>query len=373
LPTDLGGYGLQRTMVHADWRIGGVLRLFGQLANALEEGRTPGPRPTDVDTIRLHQAFLELGHSAAAGRVWTRVGRQELVFGGSRTFATRDPANVRRSFDAVRGGFAGPRASVDLFWGREVKTRPGFFDDQPDSSRYTWGAFGTLTLRPSSVWLDGYLFRDHRDAARFAQGTAPANRWTAGSVSRGRHGRWEWNVEAVYQWGRSGSAPINAYVGIVDVSYTFDARWRPRLALRGSQSSGDRDPTDPALQSLDSLYPRGFVLSGVPVGPVNLTNVHPTLDLQLTRRLSAYVDVDVFWRTRNTDGIYDAAGQLVRTAFSTSARYIGLQPWGEVDWFIGPYLHAELAYAHIFPGPAIAESGPGLAMNYLLVSTTFTF
>ena len=38
-----------------------------------------------------------------------------------------------------------------------------------------------------------------------------------------------------------------------------------------------------------------------------------------------------------------------------------------------PYMHAELAYAHFFPGPAITQSGPGLAMNYLSASTTFTF
>ena len=107
--------------------------------------------------------------------------------------------------------------------------------------------------------------------------------------------------------------------------------------------------------------------------PVNLTNVHPTLDLQLTHRLSAFVDVDVFWRTRNTDGIYATDGELVRAAFSTPSRYVGAQPWGELDWFIGPYLRAEVAYGHFFPDTAITDSGPGLAMNYVLVSTTFTF
>jgi hypothetical protein len=32
-----------------------------------------------------------------------------------------------------------------------------------------------------------------------------------------------------------------------------------------------------------------------------------------------------------------------------------------------------VAYAHFFPGAAITTSGPALAMNYLLVSTTLTF
>jgi len=373
LPTDRSGYELARLMLHADWRLGRRLRLFGQLASAQEAGRTGGARPTDVDTLDVRQAFVEFTQPIAPGRLWARVGRQELAVGGTRLFAIRDPANVRRSFDAVRGGFAGQRVAVDLFWGRQVLVSPGLFDDPRDSTRYTCGAFGTVTLRRAQAWLDVYLFRDHRDLAPFAQGTAPANRWTAGAVSRGRRGQWEWNVEGLYQWGRFGTAPINAYDGILDVAYTFRTLWQPRLALRGSQSSGDRNPSDPALQSLDPLYPRAVALSGAPVGPVNLTNVHPGLDLQLSRRLSTYVDLDVFWRTRNTDGIYDAGGGLIHTAFSTPARYIGMQPGWELDWYIGPYVHAELAYAHFFPGPAITQSGPGLAMNYVLASTTFTF
>ena len=373
LPSDLSGYALQRLMLHADWRIGLRVRVFGQLASALEQGRTGGPRPSDIDTLRLHQAFCELTQHTSVGRLWGRVGRQELVFGGSRTFATRDPANVRRSFDALRAGWAGRRIAVETFWGREVRVSRGVFDDARDSTRHTWGAFTTVTLRPNSYWMDAYLFHDHRDSARFAQGTAPATAWTAGAVSRGRHGRWEWSLEGRYQWGRFGSAPISAYMAIWDLAYTFPDRWRPRLTLRGSHSSGDRDPRDPALQSLVPLYPRGIGLSGVPVGPVNLTNVHPTLDLQLTHRLSAYVDVDVFWRTRNTDGIYDAAGQLVRPALSTPSRYIGVEPWVELDWFIGPFVRAKVAYGHFFSGAAITQSGPGQAMNYSLVSTTFTF
>ncbi len=89
--------------------------------------------------------------------------------------------------------------------------------------------------------------------------------------------------------------------------------------------------------------------------------------------MSAYVDADVFWRTRGTDGIYDAAGLLVRPALSTASRYIGVQPWGQLDWYIGPYVRAELAYAHFFPGAAITQSGPALGMNYFLAAATFTF
>src|SRR5260370_10373512 len=111
-------------MVHGGWGMGRVVGVFGQPASSLEQGRTRGPGPTDVDTLRLHQAFLEGAQTTGAGRLWGRVGRQELIFGGSRTFSPRDPANVRRSFDAVRGGWVGRRAALDGFWGRQVQVGP---------------------------------------------------------------------------------------------------------------------------------------------------------------------------------------------------------------------------------------------------------
>src|SRR5260370_1393697 len=246
-----------------------TLALIGVVALTAETGRAQTPRPDPAGPfrpVRFDENYSYLRDSVRHG--W----RQEPLFGGSRTFSPRDPANVRRSFEAVRGGWVGRRVALDGFWGRQVRVGPGVFSDPRDSTRFTWGAFGTVTLEPTHLWLDAYLFRDHRDAARFAQGTAPTNRWAAGAVSRGRRGQWEWNVEAMYQWGRFGSAPINAYVGIWDVAYTFRTRWRPPLALRGPHSSGDRDPNDPPLQSLDPLYPSGFVMSGGPLGPVNLTN-----------------------------------------------------------------------------------------------------
>src|SRR4029077_2080018 len=127
------------------------------------------------------------------------------------------------------------------------------------------------------------------------------------------------------------TAPIKAYDGILDVAYTFRTLWQPRFALRGSQSSGERNPNQPALQSLDPLYPRAVALSGAPVGPVNLTNIHPGLDLQLSRALATYGALDVSWRTRIPNGIYDAGGGLTRTALSTPDRDIGRQPGGQLD------------------------------------------
>ena len=62
VPTTTGqeAYWLQRIMLHLDLRVSPYVRFFVQGKSNLEEGRVDGPRPTDIDTIDLHQAFMDI-------------------------------------------------------------------------------------------------------------------------------------------------------------------------------------------------------------------------------------------------------------------------------------------------------------------------
>jgi len=59
-PADQSGYFLQRYLFSSDFHLGPRFRVFTELQSAFEEGRKGGPRPTDVDHLDLHQAFLDL-------------------------------------------------------------------------------------------------------------------------------------------------------------------------------------------------------------------------------------------------------------------------------------------------------------------------
>src|SRR5207248_1491945 len=80
-PEDQNGYFLQRYLVSSDFHFGSKLRIFTELQSGIENGRNGGPRPTDVDRLDLHQAFLEWKLSSSeAHEVSLRIGRQELGF-----------------------------------------------------------------------------------------------------------------------------------------------------------------------------------------------------------------------------------------------------------------------------------------------------
>jgi len=59
-PADQTGYLLQRYLFSSDFHLGPRFRVFTELESAFEEGRKGGPRPTDVDHLDLHQAFLDV-------------------------------------------------------------------------------------------------------------------------------------------------------------------------------------------------------------------------------------------------------------------------------------------------------------------------
>ena len=56
------GYWLQRLMPYSDWHFGPFFRVFVQLKSSEEEGREPGPRPTDRKRLDFNQAFVDFSY-----------------------------------------------------------------------------------------------------------------------------------------------------------------------------------------------------------------------------------------------------------------------------------------------------------------------
>jgi len=178
------------------------------------------------DKFDLHQVFVDVtvgatGPSAAV----LRVGRQEIAVGSGRMYALREGPNVPLSFDGVRViAHAGPW-QLNGWAARPVDTTPGVFDDGSHRSFDVWGVYGrrVITLWRQSVGIDLYYLGLARDAAQFGQGTANETRHTFGA--RVWHqGTWAYDVEAMFQAGRFGSAEeiaaLAVYLGSDESSFT---------------------------------------------------------------------------------------------------------------------------------------------------------
>lgn len=376
-PQDDNGYLLQRYMLHADLHVSPYLRLFSQLKSGLENGRTGGPRPTDEDKLDLHQIFLDAVLGLGNNDSFTlRAGRQELAYGSSRLVSTREGPNVRQSFDGLRSILHAGTWRVDGFVTRPVETNSGIFEDGTDYSRVFWGIYA---VRPLSIIpkgnIDLYYLGLDRENAQFDQGIANELRHSLGTRLWGQKEAWDYNFEFVYQFGSFGEGNIQAWTAASYTGYTIrQARYQPRFSLKADITSGDRNPSDQGLQTFNPLFPRGAYFGEIAlIGPANHIDVHPSVELQVTEKITFTMDWDFFWRESTRDGLYGNAVNLVRTGQTSDARYIGNQPLAQVEWRIDRHVTLTTVYAHFFAGQFLEESGPGKDVDYFSTWMTYKF
>lgn len=382
-------YLLQRHLVHTDWRLGPHLRVFGQLMSANVAGRRGGPRPQiDRDVLDVYQAFVEASASLGPhGRAELRVGRQEFLYGSERLLSMREGPNVRQSFDAARLALQYPGWRVDVLVGRPLLTNLGVFDDKGDPQQLLWGAYAVRTLKRLGGGLDVYYFGLDKHEGVFLQGAGPEQRQTAGA----RFWRREtparpfgYNVELIGQLGRFGPGQIRAYYAS-GIGYYQAARWSltPTFRFTANAISGDRDRGNPDLQTFNALFARQFFGNAItPIGPDNLLDLRPGVELHLRPRMTLAVDVDWLWRASTQDAAYgpnnapvvpvaDVPGSI--GPLLSTRRYLGRQLTTDWSWQASRHLTLGFTYAWIPAGDYLRATTPGRTLSYYKPSVLFQF
>jgi alginate export protein len=374
---DDNGYWLQRYMLHTDVHLGNRVRFFGQIKSGIEIGRAGGPRGADEDQLDLHQAFVDI-RAWADGKdsLALRIGRQEIGLGSSRLVSFREGPNVRQSFDGVRLGWRGGEWQIDGLATKPVETKRGFFDDAWDHTRSFWGVYavGPFRALPKGR-VDLYYLGLDRKKARFDQGIGRELRHSIGARIWGQTESWDYNTELVYQWGSFGQGSIRAWTTASDTGYRIESiKFRPRFGLKADIASGDRDPTDGTLGTFNALFPKGAYFSEADLlGPYNLMDLHPSLQLNFTERISLIPDGDFFWRQSTRDGVYGIPGNLIRSGHTSSARYIGSHSGLQLEWRLDRHITLTTIYLHFFPGPFLKETQPGRNVNFVALWVTYRF
>lgn len=385
-PYATNSFGLERYQFHGDLHINSHARLFVQLESGQEQGRLGGPRPIDGKNLDFLNAFVELGTSPSTHRTQVRVGKQELQFGSGRLVAVREGPNVRQAFYAARITQRAGAWTLDAFAARPAKDDPGFFDGVPLHTTSFWGAFTERNLGGSPARLfDIYYFGLDRKQATYNQGSAPEQRQTVGTRFANGPPRLDdtrvaiphYDVEAVYQFGSFGSAPIDAWT----ISSEFGATLgkltgRPRIGLRADAASGDKDPAKPGLQTFNPLFPIGNyfgVLADTGPGPVNFYDLHPNVHEDLPHGLALSADWVLWWRQSLQDGVYNVPGGLLVPFTGSPQRFVGHRPGLEVRWQRDAHFYIQADYGVFFAGPFLRQSGRSHNLNYTSMWTGFKF
>jgi hypothetical protein len=217
---------------------------------------------TDVE---VYQAYIQ------AQEMWgtplqLRVGRQELEFGNEWLVGTNDTAAgfPGLSFDAVRLTYATDMFSVDA-WAAKLN-EVGAFEEDGDTDFY--GVYGSYTGM-ENISIDAYwmLLRDAASINDTANTFLPEwiENWlgiddydptylhTVGLRGAGTIDAFDFNAEVAYQFGDADSigstfapftygdddAEFDAWGGNLEVGYTFDMNYKPRVYIGGAYFGGE--------------------------------------------------------------------------------------------------------------------------------------
>jgi len=383
-PQDPNGYNLLRVMANADLHLGPNVRVFVQGISATEQGRVGGPRPSDVDEIDLHQAFVDITLPLAVDSNFTlRGGRQVIVFGAERLIGVSDFTNVRRTFDGVRGTLTTPGNTLDVFYARPVRVLPYSFDDDvPDT--FITGVYDTWEL--PGVWaaakprLEMYAFYVDRQSITFNQTTAGEDRYTFGARLTANPKPFDFDIEPDYQVGRFNGQATHSFSVAAIAGYTLEqAMFSPRAFIGFDIASGGQrnNPGD----TFDQLFPSGHDKFGIidAIGRQNIIDVHPGFTLTLlenkpgAERLTLLTQYRQFWRESDQDAVYTSSGSILRASGGSNASAIGGEFDLQVDWQISRHFSAYAGYCRFFHGAFIAATGPHSDIDFAYSALTFTF
>jgi hypothetical protein len=371
------GYLLHRFLLHGDLHVGDAFRTFVQLGSHLASDQESSVGAF-VDRLDLQQAFVDVKLPLArdAGIAPTlRAGRQEIELGSQRLVSIRDAPNVRRNFDGFRLGDTIDDVRIDALATRPVLQKQGAFDDQPNQDQEFWAIYSTVPARfvPGLV-IDIYYLGFNNDRARFAAASGREHRHSVGTRLFGALGSWDWDWEALGQFGSFAGQDIRAWTVSTHTGYTFrDVPWAPRLSLKADIASGDDDPADGTLGTFNALFPKlAYFNQAALVAPANLFDVHPALAVKPLRDLTVTLGWDFLWRHSTKDSVYVAPLTPVARTAGRGGRFIGHQIALEAVWRFDRHVQIEASYVHFSVGDAL-RAGGGRDVDFAMMSVAYKF
>jgi hypothetical protein len=187
---------------------------------------------------------------------------------------------------------------------------------------------------------------------------------------------WDFDYEALWQFGSFGSANIRAWSVASETGYRFPAPpLKPRFSAKADISSGD-DPRTNTLGTFNPMFPKGNyfgVRATAGPGPINFIGVHPQVETALPHSVTASVDWIFQWRESLRDGVYSVPGFLIIPAGKSDARFVGNRPGTEVHWQANRHLWLQVDYEIFYTGKFVKESRPGRNLNYRALWAGYKF
>lgn len=370
-------------------------------ARALGADSGSGINNTHADQADFIQGYVAWAdQNLAYSGIGTEIiaGRQTLNFGSRRLLARNAMRNTINSFTGVRirlldynrwqfNGFVTMPVNRYPNTATELLNETHEFDEE---DTHTWFSGGFLEVYDLAWGINGELYLYHLDEGD-SQRNATRNRryFTPGMriyLKPGK-GKFDFASETIGQFGtvRANTIASNgvdqqhsAWYQHLDMGYTVDMPWSPRLALEYDYASGDHDPNDNKDQRFDTLYgarrfefgPTGlygaFARANLNSPGYRLTAApHQDLQLAVSHRFHWLAEDKDAW---TSSGLRDTSGR--------TSNYIGHQLELFGRWDVNSSVNLETGWAHLFKGDFATQAANAPAhedVDYFYVQSQLRF
>lgn len=372
---------LTRWRAHADWHgTGNALRVFveGKGAYASDRDLPGGIRAIDQDKFELQQAFVEFdlpfSLDTTASPLRVRAGRQLLAFGAQRLVSGLPWANALRTWDGVRvdttlGGWK----FTALGTAYVPTTDRGLGEADGDNQLH--GLYVTHPAASGPGGTEYYALRSVSPPRTFNGSTGRDARWTLGTRQWGpltAHG--DYQVELSTQVGSVGPHDVWAWSIASQFGYSPRDDKSLRLWAGLDWASGDARAGG-RVETFNQLFPLGHAYFGITdfIGRQNIIDLSTGGTWKPLPALTLNAAWHHFRADDTADAIYNAGGGVVRPGGSYTSARIGDEVDLTAGWAVSRHWALEAGWGHFNPDRAIAQSGPAEAMDFVYLSTGFTF
>jgi hypothetical protein len=351
-------YLISRTEAHVDLHLGPQIQIFTQFESASAPGKTM-LTPVDEDRAALEQGFVVVTQPLDDGTLKLRLGRQQFAFDLQRFVSVRDGPNLRQSYDAAWADYErGPWRFI-TFYSQPVQNRDLRAFDDYSSGHLTYGGVRVERKLFGFSELSTYYSRFTQDGAKFPSASGNEVRDIIDVRFGGAAGRFDWDLEAMGQFGQIGADDIRAWaVGSLG-GYTFaDTPWTPRAGLQLDAASGDSNPHDHQLGTFNPLFPNGYyvTLAGY-TGYVNFIHVKPSVTVHPTPTLKVLAAAAAQWRETTADAVYTQPDIPVAGTAGRAGSYTGTYGQLRAEWAATARASFALEMVHFAIGDAIRRAG----------------
>jgi len=220
-------------------------------------------RANSIDDLEVYQAYIEV-NELFGQPLRLRIGRQDLVMGKGWLVGNQISPTLGVSFDAIRLTYAVDQFSVDAWCAKLVDT--GFVEEDGDVDFYgiyaTYRGFEPVELSAYWFWVRDARQLNDTNFVWFVEWLEDifgvddydvTNLHTIGIRANGECAAFDYDLELAYQFGNAdavgaGFAPFiwgddeadfDAWAADLEVGYTFDMAWQPRVFLGGAYFEGE--------------------------------------------------------------------------------------------------------------------------------------